>query len=181
VNYQEEMIMRKFALIVLVLAFCSSSWAQRTSSRNSVNSGDAGEIYVGYSLLNGNTLSNASGFEAALKGNLNEWLGLKADFSGNYRSVGPAHAHELDMLFGPQVSDRIDRLNLFVHGLIGISHFGGNVGSDTGPGWVLGGGADYSLSHSLSARFVQLDYHGSHVFGATQKDFRFSAGLIVRF
>jgi opacity protein-like surface antigen len=170
------MIMRKFAIVVLVLAFCSSGWAQRMSRDNG-----AGEIYLGYSLLNGSTLSKASGFEAALVGNANEWLGWKADFSGNYRSAGPAHAHELDMLFGPQVSDHIDRLNLFAHGLVGVAHFGGNVGSDTGLGWVLGGGADYNLSPNLSARFAQLDYHGAHVFGTTQKDFRFSAGLIVHF
>jgi opacity protein-like surface antigen len=64
---------------------------------------------------------------------------------------------------------------------VGVAHFGGNVGSDTGLGWVLGGGADYNLSPNLSARFAQLDYHGAHVFGTTQKDFRFSAGLIVHF
>jgi hypothetical protein len=173
--------MRKFALVVLTVAICSSAWAQRGGRRSSTSNSSAGEIYVGYSLLDGDTLSNASGFETALVGNINEWLGLKADFSGNYRSVGAAHAHEIDALFGPQVSDRIDRLNLFVHGLIGISHFGGNVGSDTGPGWVLGGGADYALNRTLSARFAQLDYHGARVFGATQKDFRFSAGLIFRF
>lgn len=168
--------MRKLAIVVLILAFCSSGWAQRSRRDSS-----SGEIYLGYSLLDGDTLSKASGFEATLMGNLNEWLGLKADFTGNYRSVGPFHAHELDVLFGPQVSDHIDRLNLFVHGLVGIAHFGGNGPSDTGPGWVLGGGGDYELTRNFSARFAQLDYHGSHVFGATQKDFRFSAGLILRF
>ncbi|HEX7284720.1 MAG TPA: hypothetical protein VF532_00970 [Candidatus Angelobacter sp.] len=168
--------MRKFAIVVLVLAFCSNGWAQRTSRDSGV-----GEIYLGYSLLNGDTLTKASGFEAALVGNSTEWLGWKADFSGNYRSAGPAHAHELDILFGPQVSDHIDRLNLFAHGLVGIAHFGGNVGSDTGPGWVLGGGADYRLGNTFSVRFAQLDYHGARFFGATQKDFRFSAGLIFHF
>lgn len=164
--------MRKLALAVLVLAFCSRGWAQKSSP---------GEIYLGYSLLDGDTFSKASGFEATLMGNVNGWLGLKADFGGNYRSDGAVHAHELNVLFGPQVSDHIDRLNLFVHGLVGIAHFGGNVPSDTGPAWVLGGGADYALNHSWAVRVAQLDYHGGHVFGFTQKDFRFSAGLIFRF
>ncbi len=168
--------MRKLGTAVLVLAFCSIGWAQKASHNSS-----PGEIYLGYSLLDGDTLSKASGFEATLMGNVNDWLGLKADFSGNYRSEGPAHAHELNVLFGPQVSDHIDRLNLFVHGLVGIAHFGGNGPSDTGAAWVLGGGADYDLNRSFAVRFAQLDYHGGHVFGATQKDFRFSAGLIFRF
>ena len=168
--------MRKLGTAVLVLTFCSIGWAQRASHDRS-----PGEVYLGYSLLDGDTLSKASGFEVTLMGNVNDWLGLKADFGGNYRSDGPVHAHELNVLFGPQVSDHIDRLNLFVHGLVGIAHFGGNVPSDTGAAWVLGGGADYDLNRSFAVRVAQLDYHGGHVFGATQKDFRFSAGLIFRF
>ena len=164
--------MRKLALAVLVLAFCSTGWAQRNSP---------GEIYLGYSLLDGDTLSKASGFEVTLMGNVSDWLGLKADLSGNYRSDGPVHAHELNVLFGPQVSDHMDRLTVFAHGLIGIAHFGGNVASDTGGAWVLGGGADYDLNRSFAVRVAQLDYHGGHVFSTSQTDFRFSAGLIFRF
>ncbi len=168
--------MRKFTLAVLVLAFCSSGWAQKARQDNS-----SGEVYLGYSLLNGDTFSKASGFEATLLGNVNEWLGLKVDLSGNYRSQGPAHANELNVLLGPQVSSRHDPLNVFVHGLIGIAHFGGNGPTDTGPAWVLGGGVDYALNRTFALRVAQLDYHGGHVFGATQADFRFSAGLVVRF
>ena len=169
--------MRKFAMAVLVLAFCASGWAQGRGRNNS-----PGEVYIGYSLLDGDTLSKASGFEASLMGNMNEWFGLKADFSGNYRSNGPNHAHEFNVLFGPQVSDHIDSLNLFVHGMLGIAHFGSDFGaSDTSAGWVLGGGADYDINRDFAVRFVQLDYHGAKIFNNTQKDLRFSAGVIFRF
>lgn len=167
--------MRKFILGFAVLAFSLTGWAQRSEA-------SAGEVYLGYSLLNGDTLSTASGFEVALMGNTSDWLGLKADLSGNYKSAGGLHVREYNVLFGPQLNRRADRLNLFAHGLVGVAHFSGDfVDSDTSFGWVLGGGADYTLSNTFAWRVAQLDYHGAHVFGATQTDFRFSTGLILRF
>ena len=141
-----------------------------------------GDLYVGYSLLNGDTLSTASGFEVALAGNMNDWFALKADINGNYKSQAGAHAHEFNVLFGPQVSAGGDRLRLFGHGLLGIAHFNIDPGpSDTAAGWVLGGGADYALNDQLAWRVAQLDYHGAHIFSSTQKDFRFSTGILFRF
>src|SRR6185437_13498461 len=95
---------------------------------------------------------------------------------------GGAHAHEFNVLFGPQVSAGGERLRLFGHGLLGIAHTNIEPGpSDTGAGWVLGGGADYALNDQLAWRVAQLDYHGSHLFGNTKKDFRFSTGILFRF
>jgi len=71
--------MRKFIILGFsLLAFSLTGFAQhgRTNA-------PAGEVYVGYSLLNGDTLNTASGFELGLTGNVNDWLGLTADFSGN--------------------------------------------------------------------------------------------------
>lgn len=170
--------MRKLILTIAVLALSTTAFAQRARQKE----GSGGDIYVGYSLLDGDTLSKASGFEAALTGNLNNWFGLKADFSANYKSPGGAHAHEFNMLFGPQVSTGSDRLRIFGHGLIGIAHFNVDPGpSDTSAGWVLGGGADWKLNDQFAVRFVQLDYHGAKIFSATQKDLRFSAGVVFRF
>jgi hypothetical protein len=169
--------MRKLIFAVAMIGFCTSAFAQKMSRDHS-----SGDIYIGYSLLNGDAFSTASGFEAALTGNINDWFGLKADFSGNYKSEGGAHAHEFNVLFGPQVSAGGERLRLFGHGLLGIAHTNIDPGpSDTGAGWVLGGGADYALNDQLAWRVAQLDYHGSHLFGNTQKDFRFSTGILFRF
>ncbi|HET9790541.1 MAG TPA: outer membrane beta-barrel protein [Candidatus Angelobacter sp.] len=169
--------MRKLLFAIAVLGFCASASAQRMSRDHS-----PGDIYIGYSLLNGDAISTASGFEAALTGNINDWFGLKADFSGNYKSEGGAHGHEFNMLFGPQVSTKGERLRLFGHGLLGIAHTNVDPGpSDTGAGWVLGGGADYAFNDQVAWRVAQLDYHGAHLFGNTQKDFRFSTGILFRF
>lgn len=169
--------MRKLVLAVAILGFSVSASAQKMSHDRS-----PGDVYIGYSLLNGDTLSTASGFDVALTGNMNDWFALKADLSGNYKSEAGAHAHEFNVLFGPQVSVTGDRIRLFAHGLLGIAHFNVDPGpSDTSAGWVLGGGADYPLNDQFAWRVAQLDYHGAHIFGATQKDFRFSTGILFRF
>jgi hypothetical protein len=172
--------MRKVVVIFTFLLFSISGWAQQT--RSMTHEGSSGDVFVGYSLLNGDTLSHGSGWEAALTGNLNDWFGLKADLGGNYKSTGGVGAREYNILFGPQLALRRDKLHFFVHGLVGVAHFSADVGpSSTGAGWVLGGGVDYDLGSNFAFRPVQLDYHGAHLFSNTQKDARYSVGLVYRF
>jgi hypothetical protein len=172
--------MRKSVFIATFLLFSLSSFAQRT--RDMTHEGSSGDVFLGYSLLNGDTLSHGSGWEAALTGNLRDWFGLKADLGGNYKSTGSVEGREYNILFGPQVSHRVNKLNFFVHGLLGVAHFSTNVGpSDTAAAWALGGGVDYDLGSNFAFRPVQLDYHGAHIFSTTQKDARYSVGLVYRF
>lgn len=172
--------MRKYILAVIVLSFSIASWGQHT--RDMSHEGSAGDIYLGYSLLNGDTLSTASGIEAALTGNINDWFGLKADFSANYVSESGAGAREYNYLFGPQVATRHNKFRIFAHGLVGVAHFSGfGFNGTNGAGWALGGGVDYDLGSNFAFRPVQLDYHGAHILSATQKDVRYSIGLVYRF
>lgn len=172
--------MRKSLIIFTFLAFSITGWAQGT--RNMSSDSSSGDIFFGYSLLSGDTFSHGSGWEAALTGNLRDWFGLKADLGGNYKSVAGIGAREYNVLFGPQVSHRVNKFNFFVHGLLGIAHASVDAGpSSTGAGWVLGGGADYDLNSSFAFRPIQIDYHGAHVFSTTQEDARYSVGLVYRF
>jgi opacity protein-like surface antigen len=172
--------MRKFLFVFILVLFSISSWAQRT--RDMTHEGSSGDIFIGYSLLNGDTLSHGSGWEAALTGNFRDWLGLKADFGGNYKSSGGITAREYNVQFGPQLMTRSNKLHFFAHGLIGIAHFSADgLPSDTGTAWTLGGGVDYDLNSNFAFRPVQLDYHGAHLFSTTQKDARYSVGLVYRF
>ncbi len=172
--------MRKCLLVITFLSFSISGWGQRT--RGMSHEGSSGDVFIGYSLLNGDTLSHGSGWEAALTGNLRDWLGLKADLGGNYKSAGGVGAREYNILFGPQLMHQADKLHFFVHGLLGIAHASVDGGpSSTGAAWVLGGGVDYDLGSNFAVRPVQLDYHGAHVFSNTQKDARYSVGLVFRF
>lgn len=172
--------MRKSLVLFAFLLLSIVSWAQKTG--NMSHEGSSGDVFVGYSLLNGDTLSHGSGWEAALTGNLNDWFGLKADLGGNYKSFGGGSAREYNILFGPQLSHRVDKLHFFVHGLLGVAHASIDGGpSSTGAGWVIGGGVDYDLGSNFAIRPVQLDYHGAHTFSTTQKDARYSVGLVYRF
>ena len=78
--------MRKTLVLFTFLLLSIGSWAQKT--RDMSHEGSSGDVFIGYSLLNGDTLSHGSGWEAALTGNLNDWFGLKADLGGNYKSFG---------------------------------------------------------------------------------------------
>ena len=172
--------MHKILVIFTFLFFSIGSWAQKT--RDMSHEGSSGDVFIGYSLLNGDTLSHGSGWEAALTGNLRDWFGLKADLGGNYKSIGGLSAREYNILFGPQLSHRTNKLNFFVHGLLGVAHFSSDPGpSDTGAAWTLGGGVDYDLNSNFAIRPIQLDYHGAHVFSTNQKDARYSVGLVYRF
>jgi len=172
-------MMRKSLIVFMFLVFSLSSRAQRTHSMT--REGSAGDFFIGYSLLNGDTLSHGSGWNAALTGNLSDWLGLKADFGGNYKNTAGISAHEYNIQFGPQLAMRSDKFHVFVHGLVGIAHAGVDGITSTGAAWTLGGGVDYDLNSSFAFRPVQLDYHGAHVFSNTQRDARYSVGLVYRF
>ena len=102
--------MRKSLVLFAFLLFSIGSWAQKTG--NMSHEGSSGDVFIGYSLLNGDTLSHGSGWEAALTGNLNDWFGLKADLGGNYKSFGGGSAREYNILFGPQLSHRVDKFNV---------------------------------------------------------------------
>ena len=66
--------------------------------------------------------------------------------------------------------------------LAGVAHASADGGpSSTGAGWVIGGGVDYNLNSNFAIRPIQLDYHGAHLFSNTQKDARYSVGLVYRF
>lgn len=172
--------MRKILVLFTFLFFAVASWAQKT--HDMTHEGSSGDVFIGYSLLNGDTLSHGSGWEAALTGNLRDWFGMKADLGGNYKSIGGVEAREYNILFGPQVSHRMNKFNFFVHGLLGVAHASVDGGpSSTGAGWVIGGGVDYDLNSHFAVRPIQLDYHGAHVFSNTQKDARYSGGLVYRF
>jgi opacity protein-like surface antigen len=172
--------MRKSVYIFAFLLFSIGSWAQ--NSHDMSHEGSSGDVFIGYSLLNGDSLHSASGFEASLTGNLRDWFGLTADLGGNYKSLNGAGGREYNVLFGPQLSHRVNKFRIYVHGLAGATHFSGfSANGTTSLGWALGGGTDYDFTDHVAFRPVQLDYLGSHLFSTTQSNVRYSVGLVYRF
>jgi hypothetical protein len=163
----------------------------------------SGNLFFGYSFqnasasafgLSGVSRPNMNGWRASLEGKIFPWVGLVADFTGQYGSysstivpvgggstTGNATGHELDVLFGPRVSVPAGRLRPFAEFTAGVSRITMSPGfSDTSFATALGGGLDYRLARVVAWRF-QGDYAQTHFFGATQRDLRLSTGIVLRF
>ena len=132
--------------------------------------------------------------------NLNGWnvggafkvlgpLALKADFADTSGSFQGANTHLKTYLIGPQLRFP-GPISPFAHFLIGGAHESTN--SSTGPlitasptrnafATTLGGGLDLKVLPFISLRPIQIDYLLTHFNSNTQNQFRYSAGVVLRF
>jgi opacity protein-like surface antigen len=147
---------------------------------------------------------NFNGWNAAVTGNVNSWLGITGDFSGAYRPASePAGSitnvligfHNYSFLFGPTFSyNKGNKAKPFAHALFGVSRVsstakanantGGTLSiSDSGNAFAmaLGGGVDLSVHKHIGIRLLQADYVLTHFDGATQNNARISTGLVFEF
>lgn len=176
------------------------------------------EAFGGYSYLRNNG-RGLNGWEGQITGDLNQYLGITADFTGNYHSqsisipgIGisaGAHSHLYNFLFGPTVTYRTSKYNVFGHALFGAAHsrlsgsfsvpiIGGTsstVNTATAFGMALGGGVDINVTPMFAIRPAQVDYLytrfdaldavatglSTSSSGGHQNSFRYSAGIVVRF
>src|SRR5262245_44077246 len=112
----KRLLMILTAAIVLVPV---SLWAQDNPKA---------EIFGGYSLLSFGGTSDrttASGWQAAIAGNVNPMFSIVGDFGGHYKDG----ASSFEYLGGPRYTHRVEKAALFVHALYGgtqISDGGGN-------------------------------------------------------
>jgi hypothetical protein len=133
--------------------------------------------------------------------NLNGWnvggafkvfgpLALKADYADTSGSFQGANAHLKTYLVGPQLRFP-GPISPFAHFLIGGAHES-TTASTSGPittasptrnafATTLGGGLDLKVLPFISLRPIQIDYLLTHFNSNTQNQFRYSAGVVVRF
>ncbi len=161
----------------------------------------SGNVYVGYSYYNTNlTLQRQgiNGFDASVEGKLLPFLGIVVDYNAAIGTLNfpnpsgscipgftcvpvPASTTIQNILAGPRVSVSLGRLRPFAEGMGGF----GNVstkgfGNNTGVAAAFGGGFDYRIVGPISFRF-EGDYIHTSLFGTTQKNGRFSTGVVFRF
>jgi hypothetical protein len=116
-------------------------------------------------------------------------LALAADYSDTSGSFQGANTHLKTYLFGPQLRFP-GPISPFAHFLVGGAHE--STSSAVGPiitssptqnafATALGGGLDLKLLPLLSVRPIQIDYLLTHFNSNTQNQFRYSAGIVVRF
>jgi hypothetical protein len=148
------------------------------------------ELFGGYQYTRINPGSgisgqNFNGWNAAVTGNINHWLGVTGDVSGAYKSISGVSLREHSFLFGPTIaSHSSEKFTPFAHALFGVTHasgsgFGGS-GSDNAFAMALGGGVDVGVKN-FAIRLGQFDYLMTRFGGTSQNNFRYSAGIVFRF
>jgi hypothetical protein len=191
-------------LLFLIIGFTSPSRAQ-----------DKVELFAGYSYLRGSVQVGQVGPlgpgtpcppncgnppTVAQHANLNGWefsgqykvlpfMGLVADFDGNYGTLDGGKTRVHTFVFGPQVSVP-DKVSPFAHALFGVAKESQDpptsfafysLGSDMSFATALGGGIDVKAARFISIRLLQVDYLRTHLHGTTQNQPRVSAGIVLHF
>ena len=150
------------------------------------------EVFGGYQWTSvdagsGFDRQNFNGWNAALTGYFKPNFGITADFSGAYKSESGVSVKSYSYLFGPTLRGHMDKASPFVHALFGGVHDSadasglGSLGNDSSFAYAIGGGLDYDMSSNVAIRVAQFDFLGTRFGGETQKNFRYSGGIVFRF
>jgi hypothetical protein len=146
------------------------------------------EIFGGYQYTRFDGGVNANGWNTSLTGNLNNWFGIAADFSGAYKTQNGVSFNNYTYTFGPVISYRHnDKFTPFAHFLAGGNHASASIsgvgsGSDNGFAMMFGGGLDLKASQHLALRAVQFDWLSLHSNGASDNNnMRISTGILFRY
>ncbi|HVB28624.1 MAG TPA: outer membrane beta-barrel protein [Terriglobia bacterium] len=166
------------------------------------------EVFGGYSYLQNNLRSTYSpfyfsptpfgsnfalnGWQASITEKATPWLGLTQEFGGYYgtREIQGVdnHFNTFSILSGPRFYyPGLKGITPFAHALFGYDQTTVKVkGTDlktTGSSYAMafGGGVDVKVRRGLAIRLFQVDYYRPQLFGNSQNDLRFSAGIVFRF
>jgi opacity protein-like surface antigen len=163
--------MRIFLTLVVLLGACSFPVSAQDYPK--------GELFGGYQFAHLNPNINASGWNASITGNVNNWLGVSADFSGAYKNGGKVHT----VMAGPVFSIRKSKaVTPFAHALFGVAHASGNGASSNAFATALGGGLDVTVNEHVAVRLVQADWLLLRSGEVTDRsNGRVSAGIVFRF
>ena len=149
------------------------------------------EVFGGPSILrNGATAPHFSlfgGWQAQGDYNFARFLGVAADFGGQYRSISGVRVQQYEYMFGPRVMIRSRRATLFAHGLVGGNTFRVASTSSTpstsknGFAAGVGGGLDYNVGFHLAIRVIQADYLRTRITNQWFHDARLGMGIVFKF
>jgi len=157
---------RVIAVGILLLGLCLPMAAQKA------------EVFGGYQYTHFDGGGNFNGWNAALTGNFNNWLGITGDFSGVYDSGVKFHTYT----FGPVITAHTPVVQPFAHALFGGGTISGGGASTTGFVMYYGGGLDAGMRHGLAFRVAQVDWMVTHFSGFTDKNnVRISTGIVLKF
>ena len=156
------------------------------------------EVFGGFQYFRANSNTDVSGIDnfnlngwnASLTGYFNRFIGVTADFSGAYGTpqvLGvPIDTKFHTFMFGPTVRlPNPTHLTPFAHALGGAARGSGSASdvsfADTSAAWAVGGGLDLDMGRLLSVRVAQVDYLQTRSSGTSENNFRYSAGIVLKF
>ena len=146
----------------------------------------AGFQYSHFSVL-GQSFSNV-GYQADITRYFTNTIGLEGSTMEGFGHNGPAGqvAKSLFLGGGPHISvHNAPRFEAWVHGLIGLERLRFTqtnvLGSNSGYGFVLGGGGDYKIGEGRLHWRVQGDFIGASIGSTISKNFSFGTGLVLNF
>lgn len=178
--------MRK-CMIVLGLILLATASAKAQEGRGFEVSGNY--QFVRFNPGQGASGINCQGGSGSVGAYLTSNVGVIGEFGGCKVTGMPSgtSAHEMNYLFGPRLSfgNHGGRIYPFVQTLLGGERFSAGVsgvgsGSTNAFAWTAGGGADITLTKSVSLRAVQFEYLYTHFGGASQNSFRLQSGIVWR-
>lgn len=144
------------------------------------------EVFGGYSIVPDAGLEQTlHGWNGSVSGSINDWLGIKADFSGHYTTGSGVEVKLYTFTFGPQLSYRKhDKFAAFFHALFGggwaSAGFQDVEYSNTAFVMNVGGGLDWTVQKNCAVRVIQLDLLVSRFGPAASFNSRISAGIVFR-
>ena len=168
-------MLRKLCLL-LALVFVISLSARAQGLDNKI------ELSAGYSYVRFRSTPavNLNGWVLGGQYKIWDWLGVAADFDGQYGKVGGVSSHVYTYLFGPQVSWP-RRISPFGHVLFGGAKFSGGNFTSKSFAYAVGGGVDARISSRFSWRIIEGDVIPTHLGSNEQHNTRLSTGIVFRF
>jgi len=172
------------SILAIALAFGVTANAQEITTPQF-------EIGASYSWLHFNSADDVyhrteSGGSGYVEYNINNALGLVADFGGYANTRSGINDDTMTYLFGPRFNWRHSRLTPYVQFLFGGAYAWTPGGpSQNGFAIAAGGGLDYQVNHLLSIKPIQVEYVMTEIpsalgFGSNQNGLRYSAGVVLR-
>lgn len=178
--------MSRFYVVLVCLLLLVSGFAYSQDAPRAEVFGGYQYLHVGDSGIN----FNLNGWNAAVNGYFNRYVGVTGDFSGTYgtpKFLGVGLSTKVyTYMFGPVVRfPNHSTITPFAHALFGGARATGSAfgvsASDNAFAWAAGGGVDAKVAPHVSIRVGQFDFLQSRFASTHQNNFRYSGGVVFHF
>jgi opacity protein-like surface antigen len=170
-------------VLIAIIAPAGAVFAQEHEEISKV------EVFGGYNLLRSDGHS-FNGWKTAVDFNVNRWLSIAADVSGNYFSestpTGKLKESEYGLTFGPHFLMRNKtKFVPFVYAMPGVAwentSYAVRSESRSGFAFETGGGLDWEVSKRVSIRLFDLTASTTIIDGQSTTKPKFATGLVFHF